>query len=70
MNLDPQLLEIVVCPNCHSALVADDSARNGAGELVCQDAGGECGYAYPVHSDPNGDIPILLVDEARRPNPR
>ena len=37
MNLDPQLLEIIVCPGCHGA--------------------------YPVRDD----IPVLLVDEARKP---
>ncbi|RLV49901.1 Trm112 family protein [Nocardioides mangrovicus] len=63
MNLDPQLLEIVVCPHCRGALRVDEAAT----ELVCTDPGGDCGYAYPVHTDPQGDIPILLVDEARKP---
>lgn len=54
MNLDPALLEIIVCPDCHGDLgVAGE-------ELVC--AG--CGLAYPVIDD----IPVLLVDEARRPD--
>ncbi len=56
MNLDPALLEILACPNCHGDLRADEAA----GELVCT---GECGYAYPVRDD----IPVLLVDEARKP---
>ena len=55
MNLDPALLDILACPNCRAALRADD----GASELVCT----SCGYAYPVRDD----IPVLLVDEARRP---
>jgi uncharacterized protein YbaR (Trm112 family) len=55
MNLNPALLEIVVCPDCHGKLVADDPAD----ELVCS----SCGLAYPVRDD----IPVLLVDEARRP---
>ncbi len=55
MNLDPALLDIVVCPDCHGALAADDAAS----ELVCT----KCGLAYPVRDD----IPVLLVDEARRP---
>ena len=59
MNLDPDLLEILACPECHAPLRADDAARDGAGELVCTG----CGLAYPVEDD----IPILLVDEARRP---
>ena len=55
MNLDPALLEIIVCPNCRSALAVDDAAS----ELVCT----SCRYAYPVRDD----IPVLLVDEARKP---
>lgn len=54
MKIDPQLMEIIVCPACHSALEAV------AEELVCTG----CGLAYPVRDD----IPVLLVDEARRPS--
>ena len=54
MNLDPELLQVVVCPACRSALEADDAA----GELVCTG----CRLAYPVRDD----IPVLLVDEARQ----
>jgi uncharacterized protein YbaR (Trm112 family) len=49
------LLEILACPNCRAELNVDDAA----GELVCTG----CGYAYPVRDN----IPVLLVDEARRP---
>jgi len=56
MNLDPALLEIIVCPDCHGDLAVDDQA----GEPVCT----ACGLAYPVRDD----IPVLLVDEARRPD--
>ncbi|HZJ07715.1 MAG TPA: Trm112 family protein [Nocardioidaceae bacterium] len=55
MNLDPALLEIIVCPACHGSLAVDE----GAQELVCT----SCGFAYPVRDD----IPVLLVDEARKP---
>ena len=55
MNLDPALLEIIVCPDCHGALAVDEAAS----ELTCT----ACGLAYPVRDD----IPVLLVDEARRP---
>jgi uncharacterized protein YbaR (Trm112 family) len=55
VNLDPSLLEILACPDCRGALRADDAAS----ELVCT----QCGLAYPVRDD----IPVLLVDEARRP---
>ena len=59
MNIDQGLLDIIVCPNCHGDLAARPDQGKG-GELVCQ---GECGYAYPVRDD----IPVLLVDEARKP---
>ena len=55
MQLDPALLDILACPECISPLRADDAAS----ELVCTG----CGLAYPVRDD----IPVLLVDEARRP---
>ena len=55
MNLDPALLAILACPDCKSPLRVDDAAS----ELVCTG----CGLAYPVRDD----IPVLLVDEARKP---
>ncbi len=55
MNLNPALLEIIVCPACHGKLDPQEAAQ----ELVCT----SCGLAYPVRDD----IPVLLVDEARRP---
>ncbi|HEX7739866.1 MAG TPA: Trm112 family protein [Marmoricola sp.] len=55
MNLDPQLQELIACPACHATLAADEERS----ELVCTG----CGLAYPVR----GDIPVLLVDEARKP---
>jgi uncharacterized protein len=58
MNLDPALLDIIVCPDCRGALAVDEAARP-LPELVCT----ACGLAYPVRDD----IPVLLVDEARRP---
>jgi uncharacterized protein YbaR (Trm112 family) len=59
VNLDPALLEILACPQCHAEFrVADEAA-----ELVC--TGSDCGLAYPVRDD----IPVLLIDEARRPDP-
>lgn len=57
MQIDSWLMEILVCPACHAPLRADEAAS----ELVC--TGEECGLAYPVRDD----IPVLLVDEARRP---
>ena len=55
MNLDRHLLDLIVCPACRQSLAVDEAAE----ELVC--AG--CGCAYPVRDD----IPVLLVDEARKP---
>ena len=57
MNLNPELLEILACPACKSPLRADDAAS----ELVCDNP--DCGLAYAVRDD----IPVLLVEEARRP---
>lgn len=56
MDLDPQLLDVLACPACRSPLRIDDAA----GELACTG----CGLRYPVRDG----IPILLVDEARRPD--
>ena len=55
MKLDAALLDILACPACLAALRADEAAE----ELVCTG----CGLAYPVRDD----IPVLLVDEARKP---
>lgn len=52
-DLDPALLEIIVCPACRADLVVDGE------ELHCQG----CGLVYPVRDG----IPVLLVDEARKP---
>ncbi|BBA97690.1 hypothetical protein RVR_3552 [Actinacidiphila reveromycinica] len=55
--VEPSLLEILACPACHAPLREDDPAA----ELLC--TSDTCGLAYPVRDD----IPVLLVDEARRP---
>ena len=54
MNIDPALRELIVCPSCHASF--DEVGE----ELVCTG----CGLAYPVRDG----IPVLLVDEARRPD--
>ncbi|MFE0422466.1 Trm112 family protein [Streptomyces sp. NPDC058953] len=59
MPLEAGLLDILACPACHSPL--EDRSTADAPELVC--TGDACGLAYPVRDD----IPVLLVDEARRP---
>ncbi len=58
MKLDPVLLEILVCPDCKGSLTVDQDHD----ELICNG----CGLIYPVRDD----IPIMLVDEARRPSRR
>jgi uncharacterized protein len=58
VDLAPELLEILACPNCHGALAVDHDRD----ELVCLVA--DCGLAYPVRQQ----IPVLLIDEARRPS--
>ncbi|GAA1955772.1 Trm112 family protein [Kitasatospora viridis] len=58
MTLEPFLLEILVCPQCHSRLT--EGGTEEAPELVC--GGTDCGLRYDVRDG----IPVLLVDEARR----
>ncbi|KJK55792.1 MULTISPECIES: Trm112 family protein [Actinomycetes] len=60
MSLPSFLLEILVCPECHSALA--ESGQDDEHELRC--TGETCGLIYPVREG----IPVLLVDEARRPS--
>ncbi len=56
-NIDPELLAIIVCPQCHSQFLPIPDV--GVVEtLVCSDEG--CGLRYPVRDG----IPILLVEEA------
>jgi uncharacterized protein YbaR (Trm112 family) len=53
MPLSPELLEIIVCPDCHGDLTL------GVDTLTCTG----CGLVYPIRDG----IPVLLVDEATRP---
>ncbi|MCG5218403.1 Trm112 family protein [Streptosporangium sp. KLBMP 9127] len=57
MKIDDWLLEILACPACKSPLRAETHDD----ELICTSAA--CGLVYPVRDD----IPVLLVDEARKP---
>lgn len=52
-DIDPKLLEILVCPVTKTALVFD----RAAGELISKAAG----LAYPIRDG----IPIMLPEEAR-----
>ena len=52
-DIDPKLLEILVCPLTKGRLRYDREAQ----ELISEEAG----LAYPIRDG----IPIMLVDEAR-----
>jgi uncharacterized protein len=52
-EIDPKLLEILVCPLTKAPLRYDRDAQ----ELISEEAG----LAYPIRDG----IPIMLVDEAR-----
>ena len=51
--LDPELLEILICPDCHGDVEYKDRRH----VIVCQD----CGLQYPVKDG----IPVMLVEEAK-----
>ncbi|WP_321325164.1 Trm112 family protein [uncultured Parasphingorhabdus sp.] len=53
-RIDPELLEILVCPMTRTPLVHDEEAS----ELISEAAG----LAYPIRDG----IPVMLVEEARR----
>jgi uncharacterized protein len=53
MPIDPELLEILACPECKTPV---EVVKDGAG-LRC----GKCHRVYPVQDD----IPVMLVDEAK-----
>ena len=60
--IDPWLREILRCPACRSELL--DAGTAEAPELACTDAAGaSCGLVYRI----DDGIPVLLVDEARKP---
>ena len=52
MAVDPELLEILACPNCKTPVVL---VHDGTG-LKCN----ECPRVYPIKDD----IPVMLIDEA------
>ena len=56
-DVDPKLLEILVCPVTRGELTYDREA----GELISQSAG----LAYPIREG----VPIMLPDEARKLDP-
>jgi len=52
MPVDPELLEILACPNCKTPVVL---VKNGTA-LKCA----TCKRVYPIKDD----IPVMLIDEA------
>lgn len=54
MSVPPALLEILVCPECKTAVRLVDQETG----LKCD----TCGRIYPIHDD----VPVMLVEEARR----
>jgi uncharacterized protein YbaR (Trm112 family) len=54
MDVDPKLLEILVCPLTKSRLIYDRERQ----ELISKKAG----LAYPIRDG----IPVMLPDEARQ----
>ncbi|MGK5640125.1 Trm112 family protein [Streptomyces sp. URMC 126] len=62
MPLEAGLLEILACPACHAPLRQEADGSGETAELVCESE--SCALAYPVRDG----IPVLLVDEARRPH--
>jgi uncharacterized protein len=56
MPVSQDLIDILICPNCHGKISYDADAQ----KISCQ---GECRYVYPVRDD----IPIMLIDEAEKP---
>ena len=55
--LDPALMEVLVCPQCHGALREDEANS----KLHCD----QCSLAFPVEDG----IPIMLVEEAEKTAP-
>ena len=56
MTLDPELLDILVCPNDRGDIQVLEQEQ----VIVCQ----KCGYRYPIRDG----IPVMLIDEAEKPS--
>ncbi len=55
MPVEKELLDILVCPNCHGNV----EYRPQEERIVCT----KCRLRYPVRDD----IPVMLIDEAEKP---
>ena len=60
-QIEPWLREILRCPQCRAELRDVPDAAGEVTELHC--TSDECGLQYRI----DGGVPVLLVDEARRP---
>jgi uncharacterized protein len=58
MPISDELLSILVCPQCKQDLEYDRAAE----KLICA----RCGLRYPIVDE----IPVMLVEEAERIDPR
>jgi uncharacterized protein len=56
MPVSPELLEILVCPSCHTPVAL---VKNGTA-LKCA----SCKRVYPIQDD----IPVMLIEEAQVEN--
>jgi hypothetical protein len=56
--ISKELLDLMACPFCKADVVLKDN------NLVCLNP--ECGCQYRIEED----IPVMLIDEARRPCPK
>jgi len=54
--MNPELLEILACPACKTKVILE------ADKLICTNP--NCGYKYPIRDG----IPVMLIDEAEKPN--
>ncbi|PLX82098.1 MAG: hypothetical protein C0616_03160 [Desulfuromonas sp.] len=52
--MSKELLDILACPQCKQPIEPDLDNQ----ELVCK----QCGLAFPIRDD----IPVMLIDEARK----
>ncbi len=58
MSVDPELLEILVCPQCKGELDYQDTEEDES--LICH----KCELKYEIRDG----IPVMLVDEAEAIN--
>ncbi|MDP8970913.1 MAG: Trm112 family protein [Actinomycetota bacterium] len=58
MAVDRELIALLVCPACHGDIEYKERRKL----IICT----QCGLHYPVRDD----IPVMLVEEATRPEQR